>query len=76
MSRCFKNKKIYKEIAKIDQHYADILSAEYKYCKNNIDIICQKANAVYKIGCNKNHKLNYTCCDFKKLEEHYMEYFQ
>lgn len=68
--------KNFKEIAKIDQHYADILSAEYKYCKNNIDIICQKANAVYKIGCNKNHKLNYTCCDFKKLEEHYMEYFQ
>ena len=42
--------------------------------KNNIDIISQKANAVYKIGCNKNHKLNYTCCDFKKLEEHYLEF--
>lgn len=66
--------KNFKEIAKVDQHYADIISAEYNYCRDNIDAIYKKANAVYKIGCNKNHRLNYTCCDFKKLEKYYLEF--
>lgn len=66
--------KNFKEIAKIDYAYASLLHAEHSYYSYHIKEIQDKALAVYKIGCNKKHKLNYTCCDFKKLEEHYMEY--
>ena len=66
--------KNFKDIAKIDPAYASLLHAEHSYCSNNVTDIKAKALSVYKIGCNKNHRLNYTCCDFKKLEEHYMEY--
>lgn len=67
-------KKNFANIAKIDESYANLLATEYKYCKSHIQEIQEKAFAVYKIGCNKEHVLNYTCCDFKKLEEHYKEY--
>lgn len=42
--------------------------------KNNLNELLKRANSVYKIGCNKNHFLNYTCCDFKKLENEYIKY--
>lgn len=67
-------KKDFGDIAKLDKNYADLLATEFKYCKNNQKEITRKANAVYKIGCNKNHKLNYTCCNFQELENHYMDY--
>ena len=67
-------RKDFSEIAKTDQKYADLLAAEYKFCKDNITDIHKKALSVYNIGCNKEHRLNYTCCDFKKLEEHYLEF--
>lgn len=66
--------KDFKTIAKTNQNYANILAAEYAYCKNNIKQIQNKAYSVYKIGCNKKHKLNYTCCDFQKLEQNYKNY--
>ena len=66
--------KNFKDIEKSDTNYANLLKAEYDYCKNHIKEIKDKALAVYKIGCNKKHRLNYVCCDFKKLEEHYLEY--
>lgn len=61
-------------IAKTDPKYADLLQTEYKYCKSHESEILDKAKWVYKIGCNKNHYLNYTCCDFKKLENVYLNY--
>ena len=64
----------FREIAKINPNYADILGAEYLFCIKHEKEILKKAMAVYKIGCNKQHKLNYTCCDFKKLEQAYKEY--
>lgn len=64
----------FSEISKRDKKYADLLKTEYDYCRINKATIYQKAQAVYKIGCNKEHKLNYTCCDFKKLESEYMKY--
>ena len=67
----FKN---FKAIAKVDPHYAALLHAEHSYCSSHQDKIRSKALAVYNIGCNKNHRLNYTCCDFKELEKHYLEY--
>ena len=67
--------KNFAEIAKKDPAYADLLSKEYKFCRDNLDSISEKAMKVYEIGCNPNHKLNYVCCKFKKLENHYMEFF-
>ena len=66
--------KNFKQIAKIDQNYANIIASEYNYCLEHENEIRQKAQSVYNIGCNKNHRLNYTCCDFKKLEQVYMKY--
>lgn len=66
--------KNFKQIAKVDQNYANIIAAEYKYCLEHEKQIKRKTQAVYNIGCNKNHRLNYTCCDFKKLEQEYMKY--
>lgn len=66
--------KNFKQIAKEDQNYANILAAEYEYCRHHVNDIYKKAEAVYRIGCNKNHQLNYTCCNFKKLEEEYLKY--
>lgn len=66
--------KNFKDVAKSNPKYATLLQAEYSYCNAHINDIKNKAVSVYKIGCNKNHRLNYTCCDFKKLEEHYLEF--
>ena len=66
--------KNFKQIAKEDQNYANILVAEYDYCRHHVNDIYKKAEVVYRIGCNKNHQLNYTCCNFKKLEEEYLKY--
>ena len=66
--------KDFKQIRLQDKHYADVLAAEYKFCVTNESSILQKANSVYAIGCNKEHKFNYTCCDFKKLESEYSKY--
>ena len=66
--------KNFKDIAVYDKNYANLLMAEYAYCKSHLQDILKKASDVYKIGCDKNHALNYTCCDFKKLEQHYTKY--
>ena len=66
--------KDFRAIAKVDPDYAALLHAEHSYCSSHQTDIRNKALSVYHIGCNKNHRLNYTCCDFKKLEEHYLEY--
>ena len=66
--------KDFTEIAKKNRKYADLLYAEYKYCVTHEKEILENAQKIYKIGCNKNHKLNYTCCDFKKLEAEYVNY--
>ena len=62
------------QISKTDKRYADLVRAEYDYCKRKKEDIIKKAQSVYKIGCNKNHRLNYACCDFPKLEREYINY--
>ena len=47
---------------------------EYNYCLNNETRIFQKAKSIYAIGCNKNHRFNHLCCDFKLLEQKYRDY--
>ena len=66
--------KNFKDIAKTNPSYASLLHAEHSYCSSHIKNIHKKAESVYKIGCNKKHRLNYTCCDFKKLETEYLKY--
>lgn len=69
-------RKDFSAIKKFDADYANLLIAEYRYCNANIQSIQNKALSVYRIGCDKNHVLNHVCCDFKKLEEHYLEYIK
>lgn len=57
-------------------NYRDLLNAEIQFCNRNIDKIMKMAKRVYKIGTNRKHKLAYTCCDFKLLEEKCKEYVQ
>ena len=65
--------KNFKLINSTDSKYADLLSIEYNYCVSNEARILAKAKSVYEIGCNKAHKFNYTCCDFKLLEQRITE---
>ena len=60
--------KDFKQLRKTDRLYADLLQKEWNDCRDNAGSIINKALSVYKIGCNKEHKFNYTCCDFKLLE--------
>lgn len=66
----------FREIAKTDKAYADLLEAEYKFCKKNKTAIYNKAKSVYRIGSNEKHRLNYTCCKFKVLEKHMKAYIK
>lgn len=68
------HRKNFANIAATDTKYADLLATEYAFCLSHQDDITKKALAVYKIGCNKEHVLNYTCCDFKLLEAHAKDY--
>lgn len=56
--------------------YSELLQAEYSFCRTHENQIRRKALQVYQIGCNKQHVLNHTCCDFKQLEQHYMKFFE
>lgn len=40
------------QISKTDKRYADLVRAEYDYCKRKKEDIIKKAQSVYKIGCN------------------------
>ncbi len=64
----------FNEIYKEDSAYAELLRTEWRHCIAHEDIILRKAMSVYSIGRNKNHKLNYTCCDFKVLEDAYQQW--
>jgi len=68
--------KKFDKIDEIDSLYADLLKIEYDYCRSHIDDIQSKAASVYKIGCNKNHPFNNTCCNFKILETAYRNYIE
>lgn len=65
-----------KDLYNEDPHYAILVSKEYHYCSAHEQELNKKALSVYKIGCNKNHALNKTCCDFKLLEQIYTKFKQ
>lgn len=60
--------KNFKKINSKDSKYADLLAMEYDFWVANETRILGKAKSVYQIGCNKAHRFNYTCCNFKLLE--------
>lgn len=64
----------FNKIAEKDKKYADLLMAEYEFCAANKERLIKKAEAVYRIGCNQNHKLHSVCCNFLLLEEKSNEY--
>ena len=66
--------KDFSQVRTYNSAYADLLLKEWNDCQANESAILSKANAVYKIGCNKSHPFNYTCCDFKLLEQVYNQY--
>ena len=61
-------------IRKTDPAYAYLLKKELKFCQRNENKILQKALNIYKIGCNKKHILNNSCCDFLLLQQKYDEW--
>lgn len=64
----------FNSIRTIDPQYANLLSTEYRYLKDNFTDLKKKAMSVYKIWTNKSHHFNHTCCDFTKLENNYFKY--
>lgn len=58
----------FNDIRQIDPKYADLLEAEYLFCKKNIPLLTDKAQLAYKIGKNPTHVLHQYCCDFNVLE--------
>lgn len=64
----------FRAISTEDTKYADLLLTEYDYCRRHIDSIRDKAEKIYRIGCDKSHFLNKNCCDFKLLERGYLQY--
>ncbi len=63
-----------KDIYRIDSAYATLVDKEYSYCSKNEAQLLKCAKIVYRIGCNKTHKYNSCCCDFKFLEGIYQKY--
>lgn len=61
-------------IRKTDPSYAYLIKKELKFCQKNENKILQKAQNIYKIGCNKKHILNNSCCDFSLLQQKYDEW--
>ena len=62
-------KKKFKAMNEVDRKYVDLLRVEYDYCLSIENRIRQKAESVYRIGCNKKHKYNKNCCYFPALEQ-------
>lgn len=58
-----------------DFEYKLLLNKEYNFCIDNKDKIIKKANKIYhKVINNKNQNLTNNSCDFKLLEQAYLEY--
>ncbi|MFJ7738899.1 type III toxin-antitoxin system ToxN/AbiQ family toxin [Lysinibacillus sp. NPDC097287] len=67
-------KKDFKDIK--DTKYVGLLSTELNACRKMQQDILDKAEEVYRIGSTPEHSLNYTCCDFLRLEKALEQYSQ
>ena len=61
-------------IAKTNPSYANLLATELSFCSAHEAEILKKAEIVYKIGCNENHRYNKYCVDFKRIEKIYNDF--
>lgn len=64
----------FNNIMKNNVNYYNLLLKEYQFCKSHEQDILEKARKVYRIGCNPHHPLNKVCCNFKLLEQKYLDY--
>jgi len=60
--------KDFKAIRKFDPAYARLLEKEFEFCRKHEQEIRDKAEKIYKIGCNPSHEFNKHCCNFRLLE--------
>lgn len=65
-----------KDFSKEEEKYQILLRKELKYCNKNREKIKKLANEVYKLGTNEYTRKKYNICNFKKLEEKYIEYIK
>lgn len=63
-----------KDFSKENEKYQILLRKELHYCNINREKIKKLANEVYKLGLNENSRRKFNICDFRKLEEKYLEY--
>lgn len=64
-----------KEISKENNfQYKILLQKEYEYCNKHINQIKKKAEKIYKIAQNEELRKKLNLCNFKLLEENYIEY--
>lgn len=51
-------------------YYKKVCTKQLKWCREHQEVICKKANKLYKmiIGGKANSNLKRRCCDFRKLE--------
>lgn len=66
--------KNFDEIRKENANYARLLEKEWSYCRNHENEILSQAEKIYKIGCNPRHKLSSSCCNFRLLQNRYIEW--
>ncbi|PAV39214.1 hypothetical protein CJ260_05485 [Megasphaera sp. ASD88] len=64
----------FEQIRKTDEKYWRLLEIERGYCRKHAEQIHELAYKLYKFGCNSNHVLHHTCCDFTLLEKIYRNY--
>lgn len=63
---------IYKTDINKDKRYKELMQTQLKWCRQNSDVIINRANKVYKLVTEtpeKNKNLTRRCCDLKKLEQ-------
>ena len=65
-----------KDFSKEDEKYKILLRKELHYCNINREKIKKMANEVYRLGLNEKNRQKFNICDFKKLEEKYLEYIK
>ena len=59
----------FEQIRKTDETYWRLLEIERRYCRKHAEQIHELAYKVYKIGCNSNHVLYHTSCDFTLVDK-------
>lgn len=65
-----------KDFSKEDPKYQILLRKELYYCNKNREKIEKLANEIYNLGLKEKTRKRFNICNFKKLEEKYLEYIE